>query len=146
MSTQGVAATGAAGRDRTLAQWYALVVGLVLVAAGIFGFIADSSFDTGANVSGDKLLGLEVNGWHNIVHLLTGGLLLSGWRRRDTAKMVCLVFGVAYAAVALYGLVDGNDIIHLLPINGADNGLHIALAALALVFGATSAGDEVAHT
>jgi hypothetical protein len=34
---------------RTPAQLYSLLFGLTLLAVGILGFIADSSFDTGAN-------------------------------------------------------------------------------------------------
>src|SRR3712207_8356679 len=33
-------------RKRTPAQWYCLLAGAALLLAGIFGFIADASFDT----------------------------------------------------------------------------------------------------
>ena len=44
---------------------------------GLLGFIANSAFDTGSNIEGDNLIIFEVNAWHNIVHILSGLLLLS---------------------------------------------------------------------
>lgn len=129
---------------RTPAQWFCLAGGIALVLAGLAGFLADSTFDTGGNLNGDTLLGLEVNGWHNIVHLASGLLLLSGAtlgkrdslqarnKARSVAKTVALVFGGTYVLVTLIGLIDGEDIFELLPINDADNALHAALALAAI--------------
>ena len=129
-------------RGRTSAQWICALGGIALVAAGLLGFIADSSFDTGSDVQGGDLIVFEVNGWHNLVHILSGLLLLAGAPRRASAKAVCLVFGLTYAAVTVWGLVDGNSVLGLLPVNGADNVLHIALTALALLAGITSPADD----
>ena len=118
---------------RTFAQYFCLVAGAVLVIAGLLGFAADSSFDTGSAIQGDKFLGLEVNGWHNLVHLASGVLLLAGANTRPTAKTVSIVFGVAYLFVALWGLVDGDEVFNLFPVNPADNILHLVLAAAALL-------------
>ena len=60
------------------AQVVAGVLGAVLVLAGLIGFGADGSFESGAGLDGDTLLGLEVNGWHNVVHIASGLLLLAG--------------------------------------------------------------------
>ncbi len=130
-------------RGRTPAQWYCLLGGLALLLAGIVGFIADSAFDTGSGIDGDKLLGIfEVNGWHNIVHLLSGLLLLAAAAKRVSAKTVALVFGIVYGAVALIGLIDGEDVFGLIPVNPADNILHIALSALGLITGFISRGRD----
>src|SRR4051794_38293394 len=102
---------------RTFAQWYCLVAGVVLVVAGLLGFIADSSFDTGSAIQGDKLFGLEVNGWHNLVHLASGIVLLAAANTRPTAKTIAIAFGVVYAFVALWGLIDGDEVFSLFPIN-----------------------------
>jgi hypothetical protein len=59
--------------DRNPARLYALIVGAVLTAAGILGFFYISDFSTGGAVPRDAVLGLlDVNGWHNLVHLATG--------------------------------------------------------------------------
>jgi len=135
------------------AQWFRLVGGLTLVAAGLLGFISDATFDTSTSVDtdtggnadgqlqGDGFLGFEVNGWHNLVHLGSGLLLLVGIVRHGLARTVALVFGVVYVIVTIIGLIDGNDILGILPINPADNILHAALALIAL-FVALSARDR----
>ena len=127
------------GRGRTPAQWFCLIVGAVLVLAGILGFITDSSFDTGDMLNGDKLLGLEVNGWHNIVHIASGAFLLAMSPKRATAKTGALVFGAIYVVVTIIGFADGSDIFGLLPINGPDNVLHLVLAIAGI--GAALASD-----
>src|SRR4051794_13253592 len=118
---------------RTFAQWYCLVAGVVLVVAGLLGFIADSSFDTGSAIQGDKFLGFEVNGWHNLVHLASGIVLLAAANTRPTAKTVALAFGVVYGLVTIWGLIDGDEVLNVIPVNPADNVLHLFLAAAAIL-------------
>jgi hypothetical protein len=118
---------------------YALVFGATLLIAGIAGFFVDSSFDAGSNVQGDELIAFEVNGWHNIVHIASGllGLALAG--RRDTARAYALGFGAVYLVVTLWGFIDGNDVLFgLLPVNGADNVLHLLIALAGIAAGLAS--------
>jgi hypothetical protein len=134
----------------TPAQWFCLIGGLALLAAGILGMISDSTFDTGMHdLQGDSLLGFEVNGWHNVVHILSGLLLLSAFRRRGPAKTVAIVFGLLYGIVTIIGLIDGEDVLGIFPVNPADNILHIALTVISLVAGLVSKGhydDDTAAT
>ena len=126
--------------DRTPAQLYSLVFGAVLLAAGIIGFIADSSFgNLGSGVQGDKLIVFEVNGWHNLVHIASGALGLALAGRAASARAFALGFGAVYLLVTVIGLIDGNDIFGLLPINAADNVLHIAIALVGIAAGLASA-------
>ncbi len=139
---------------RSLAQNYCLLAGLALLLAGIFGFFADATFDTGLSgtdndggnvggaLRGDSFLGFEVNGWHNVVHLLSGIVLIAAARKRKSAKTVAIAFGVVYGLVAIIGLIDGNDVLGLLPVNPADNILHIVLSALGIVAGLVSDADD----
>ena len=148
-------ATGRRGRQAwTPAQWLCLLAGLALVAAGALGFIADASFDTSSTadvdrtgnadgaLQGDGFLGLEVNGWHNLVHIASGLVLLACFSRRRPARLMAIAFGLTYAVVAAIGLVDGNDVVGLIPVNGADNVLHIALAGAGIVAGLASPGTD----
>ncbi|MDQ4126039.1 MAG: DUF4383 domain-containing protein [Actinomycetota bacterium] len=140
--------TDAASRrgDKTPAQLFAYLTGAVLVLAGILGFIADSSFNTGSGIDGDKLLGiLEINGIHNLVHIASGLFLLAVAPKRATARTGVLAFGAIYAIVTVIGLIDGDDVLGLLPVNPADNVLHIALTAAALLAGAVSSSDDDAR-
>jgi len=56
----------------------------------------DASFDTGANVQGSDLIIFEVNGWHNLVHIVSGLLGIALARRNDTARLFALGFGAVY--------------------------------------------------
>jgi hypothetical protein len=141
-------------RGLTPAQLYCLVIGLTLLLVGLLGFIADATFDTSAtadpeggntdgSLQGDSFLGFEVNGWHNVVHVLSGLVLLAAFRRRAPARTVAIAFGLVYGLVSIIGLIDGNDVLGFIPVNPADNVLHIALSALGLVTGLMSpAGDK----
>jgi hypothetical protein len=127
---------------RTPAQWYCLLAGLSLLLAGIFGFISDSSFDTGDGVQGDLFLGFEVNAIHNLIHVASGLVLLVASPNRASARAVAIGFGLVYGLVAIIGLIDGEDVLGLIPINSADNLLHIALAALGIITGLISRDDD----
>jgi hypothetical protein len=127
---------------RTPAQWYCLLAGVSLLLAGIFGFISDSSFDTGDGVQGDLFLGFEVNAIHNLIHVASGLVLILASPKRASARAVAIGFGLVYGLVAIIGLIDGEDVLGLIPINSADNLLHIALAALGLLTGLISRDDD----
>ncbi len=118
------------------ARLYALVVGATLVAAGIIGFLYNASFATGSAVERDAVLGLlDVNGWHNVVHLATGalGLVLA----RSAARVYALGLGAVYVLVFVLGLVvgDGGELLGLIPINTPDNVLHLLLGVTGLAAG-----------
>jgi hypothetical protein len=138
------------GRDpgRTPAQWFSIVVGPLLLLVGILGFVADSTFDvghndaTGGDLQGDGFLGFEVTGWHNLVHIASGLLLLVLAKRRSTAKLATIGFGAVYALVTVIGLIDGNDVLGFIPVNAADNVLHALLSIGSLAAGFVSSGDD----
>jgi hypothetical protein len=129
-------------RGRTPAQWYCVLAGAALLLAGILGFLVDATFDTGGGIDGDKLIAFEVNGFHNIVHILSGLVLLGASAKRVSAKTVALLFGIVYGAVALIGLIDGDTVLGLIPVNPADNILHIALAAAGIIAALASDSDD----
>ena len=115
--------------DRTPAQLYALLVGGTLVIAGIIGFFYSSDFGSPGNT--DDVFGLlTVNGWHNVVHIVTGalGLAALGYAARAYAGGL----GVVYIAVAIWGFIigSGDSILGFIPVNTADNVLHALLGVL----------------
>ena len=124
--------------ERTPAQTYSLVFGVTLLAVGILGFIADSSFGSGGNVQGSDLIVFEVNGWHNLVHIASGVLGLALCRSAAGGRAFALGFGAVYGLVTLWGFVDGNDVLGLIPVDTADNLLHLAISALGLTAGLVS--------
>lgn len=115
-------------QTRSAAQAFALVIGATLVVAGIAGFFYNASFGTGDGTDRDAVLGiLDVNGWHNLVHIFTGviGLAVSG--AYDGSRLYALGFGVIYLVLALLGFVagDGDEIFNLIPVNTEDNVFHL---------------------
>ena len=131
--------------DRTPAQLYALLFGAVLLLVGIVGFAADSSFGTGSDVEGSNLIAFEVNGWHNLVHIASGLAGLALARTVAGARTFALGFGTVYAVVTLWGFIDGDAVLWLVPVNTADNFLHLALAALGIAAGLASDSRDRAH-
>jgi hypothetical protein len=116
--------------DRSPAQVYALVIGLTLVLVGITGFFYNASFSSGDGTERDAVLGiLDVNGWHNVVHIASGalGLLVAG--SYGGARAFAVGLGAVYLLVALLGFLagDGDELFNLVPVNSEDNVLHLLI-------------------
>src|ERR671930_1052448 len=92
------------------ARLYCLLVGAVLVIAGIIGFFYEASFATGDSIRSDDVFGiLSVNGWHNVVHIATGALGLAAFAGGAyAARTYAAGLGVVYIAVAIWGFIVGD--------------------------------------
>jgi hypothetical protein len=115
---------------RSPAQVYALVIGATLVAAGILGFFYNADFGTGDGTDRDAVLGiLDVNGWHNVVHIATGALGLALAASYAGSRGYAIGLGVVYLLVTLLGFIagDGEEIFNLIPVNTEDNVLHLLI-------------------
>jgi hypothetical protein len=128
---------------RTPAQWYCYIFGATLLLVGLIGFLADAGFDTGTDIDGDKLLGIfEVNGFHNLVHIASGAFLLALAPKRATARLAALAFGVVYLLVTIIGFIQGDNVLGIIPVNSADNFLHVAISLLGIAAGLASTADD----
>jgi hypothetical protein len=112
----------------------ATVVGATFLLVGVLGFIPGitSNYDAmtfAGHKSGAKLIGLfEVSVLHNIVHLLFGVAGLAMARNARSATAYLVGGGVIYLVLALYGVViDHTSKANFVPVNGADNVLHLVL-------------------
>jgi hypothetical protein len=121
--------------NRSLAQTLALLFGVAFLATGVLGFIPGITTNLGdikfaGNDSPSELLGIfQVSILHNIVHLLFGiaGIALS--RTTANARMYLLYTGVIYVVLFVYGLFVGSgEDANFVPVNGADDVLHLVLA------------------
>ena len=133
-----VAAAAAVGPGPRIARLYAVVFLLV----GVLGFVPGVTTHYGelsvvGRMSGALLLGLfQVSVLHNLVHLLYGvtGLVLA--RTAPTAWAYLLVGGVVYAVLWVYGLAVGmGSTANFVPLNTADNWLHLGLAVTMVAAG-----------
>jgi Domain of unknown function (DUF4383) len=123
------------------ARLYCTLVGAVLVVAGILGFFWEASFATGDEIKSDEVIGLlAVNGWHNLVHLAIGLLLLAA--AGSAARSAALGVGLLYVVLAIWGFLEVDDgfgvLIDLVPINTEDNWLHLILGLTGLAAGAAT--------
>jgi hypothetical protein len=111
------------------ARLYATLVGAVLIVIGIVGFFYSASFGSPGGV--DEMFGIfAVNGWVNVLHILSGalGLLVAGY----AARQYSLWLGALYLGLALWGFAigSGDSILGFLPVNTGDTLLHLILGAL----------------
>ncbi|WP_049573923.1 DUF4383 domain-containing protein [Nonomuraea sp. SBT364] len=127
---------------RTPVQVAALVVGLVFLLVGVLGFIPGvttgyDSMQFAGHHSDAMLLGVfEVSILHNIVHLLFGvaGVLLA--RTWSGARNFLIGGGVIYLLLWIYGLLVPHDSqANFVPLNAADNWLHLILGVGMIALG-----------
>jgi hypothetical protein len=135
--------------ERSPAQVYALVIGLTLVATGIVGFFYNASFGTGDGTERDAVLGiLEVNGWHNVVHIASGvvGLAVAG--SYAGSRAYALGLGAVYLLVTMLGFLagDGEEILNLIPVNTEDNVLHLLIGVAGIAAGIATPGTPAPST
>jgi hypothetical protein len=130
-------------RDRTPVQSAAALVGLVFLLVGILGFIPGitshySDLGFAGHDSGAKLLGIfQTSVLHNLVHIAFGiGILMA--RTPEGARTYLIGGGVAYLAVWLIGVIGGLD---WLPVNAADNWLHVVLGVGMIALGFVTGRD-----
>jgi hypothetical protein len=121
-------------RDLHPLRLSATVVAAVFLLVGVLGFIPGATTDyDGMAFAGHEstamLLGLfHVSILHNIVHLLFGIVGLAMARTASGAFLFLVGGGVVYLVIWLYGLIiDFDSAANFIPVNTADNWLHLLL-------------------
>lgn len=145
MATAHAGGYAGPSRVRSLAQMGALAFGAVFLLVGILGFIPGITTDfddmtfAGPD-SGAELLGIfQVSVLHNIVHLLFGVIGVWAARTWATGRVFLLASGIVYLALFAYGLiVSSTSDANFVPVNTADDWLHLVLAAGMLLVGLLS--------
>ncbi|MCZ7435912.1 DUF4383 domain-containing protein [Micromonospora sp. WMMC241] len=120
---------------RSAVQKVALAAAALFVLIGVLGFVPGVTAHYGqmtfaGHHSGAKLLGLfQVSVLHNLVHLLFGLVGLVAARRLAGARAFLAVGGALYLVLWLYGFaIDSRETAaNFVPVNHADNWLHLAL-------------------
>lgn len=131
---------------RTRAQTAAMVVAAVFLLVGILGFIPGitTNYDQltfAGHESSALLLGVfAVSILHNLVHLAFGVAGFAMARSMAGARAYLIGGGVVYLVLWLYGLIiDHDSDLNFVPVNNADNWLHLVLGvgmiALGVIFG-----------
>ena len=138
------ASANTTGTGRTLPQTLALAFGAIYLLVGIVGFFITGFDEFFAHDTEQKLIVFEINGMHNVVHLVIGvaGLVLA--RTLAGARTYGWLLAVGYGAAFVYGLIAIGKEWDFLSINGADNVLHLATALVGLVIALMPVRDAVA--
>ncbi|HKD47519.1 MAG TPA: DUF4383 domain-containing protein [Rhizomicrobium sp.] len=106
----------------------AIVLGVIFVLVGLIGFVPNPI----ASPAGI----FAVNTNHNIVHIVSGVVLLAGAYTGLGPSMALKIIGVIYALVAIAGFAMAGDMMFgVIAMNDADRWFHVFLAILLLASG-----------
>lgn len=147
--TVGSTRTPPRARDQPL-RIAALAIGAVFLTFGICGFIPRitdiEQLELAGRQSDALMFGVfNVSVLHNVVHLVFGIVGLAMSRRVRRSRMFLFGGGLVSALLGLYGLlIHEGDPVNVIPVNAADNWLHIALAALMIALGVLLTRDDIA--
>lgn len=130
-------------RSDNLPRMWAALAGLVLVAVGLLGFIANPLVGTssGALVPTDNL--------HNVVHLGTGLLALYiAFGLQGAAQVNGVIgFGILYVVIFLAVLISPTLFgLFSVPANAVLHVIHAALAVVSLGVGYSARGSMASTT
>jgi len=107
-------------RSRTLAQSYCLLVGAFLLLRGASTLAAGASF------------ALPGDGWRATFQLAIAAILLSSSASRTSAYRAVIAVGATYAIITVLGIINGSDVLGIIPVDTRDKIVHPALAVIAL--------------
>jgi hypothetical protein len=137
-------------RDRTLIQSATMLVGVVFLLVGILGFVPGitTNYDAlkfAGHDSNAQLLGLfDVSVLHNIVHMLFGVAGLALAKTWDGARSYLVYGGAIYLVLFAYGVIfHGSSSANFVPVNWADNILHLGLGVGMIGLGIVLGKDAV---
>ena len=113
----------------------AIVLGIIFVLIGLLGFF------------NNPVLGLfEVNTAHNLIHIISGIVLLAGAYSSLGSSMALKIIGIVYAIIVILGffLVTDGMLLGFIAMNTADQWLHVVLAVVILAAGFLLPDDDKA--
>ena len=126
----------------TPVQAAAALVGAAFLLVGVLGFIPGITADSGSleaagHESHAELLGIfQVSVLHNAVHLLLGVAGIALARRPSSARAFLVGGGALYLVLFVYGLVvDRDSEANFVPLDTADNWLHLVLGVGMIALG-----------
>lgn len=110
-----------------MVQTYDRILGIIFLIIGIMGFVP------GATPQGELLGIFMVDPVHNVIHILSGlVLLMVSFTDYAVARSTTLAFAAIYGLVTILGFLPGDTVLGLFHVNAADNVLHLLITLTAL--------------
>jgi hypothetical protein len=133
-----------------LAWVFCLAVGPFLFLNGLAGLVfAGTGLSVGAHLPHREWNWFfQFNDWHQLLHVMTGALLIGGVVRRGWAGSAALIFGAVYLVLTPLGVIDGSDVANVIYSDSRDNVIHGLLAiegvglGLASLWSTTASGPR----
>lgn len=153
MTSPASRSTDYAAPRRSPVQTAALIYGIVFLLVGVAGFIPGITTNYGelqfaGHHSEAMLMGIFQVSWlHNLVHLLFGIVGLAVMRSASASRQYLLWGGIIYLVLWIYGLiVDFDSAANFVPLNTANNWLHIVLAVTMIALSFLGGRDRAPRT
>lgn len=131
----------------------AMAVAVVFLVVGVLGFVPGITthldrITFAGPESGAHLIGVfHVSVLHNLVHLLFGAVGLAMARTASAARAFLIGGGAVYLVLWLYGLiVDKAGAANFVPVNAADDWLHLGLGLGMVALGLALKGNPHARS
>ncbi|WP_409180199.1 DUF4383 domain-containing protein [Amycolatopsis sp. VS8301801F10] len=141
-----------AAAPRRPVQTAALLAAAAFLVVGVLGFIPGVTTHYGelrfaGPHSAAALFGVfGVSVLHNLVHLLFAVAGFAGARTPTAARMFLMLGGLAYLLLWIYGAaIDKHSAANFVPLDHADDWLHLGLGAGLLVLGVAGTAVERAR-
>lgn len=109
------------------ARTAAFVIGIVFLIVGVLGYVPNP-------IVGPTGL-FMTNNLHNLVHIISGIVLLLGVYTSLGSSNALKIIGIVYGIVAICGFVMPDLVAGLIMNNMADRWLHVLLAVVILASG-----------
>ena len=134
-------------QQRSPVQKCAVILGVVLLAAGIAGFFYNGTFTSNEAVHDNMFGAFSVNGWSNTLHVLLGIWGLAAGSSWSGARVYGYGAGLLLIVLGTWGLILGayHSIISIIPVNTAIVFARLASGVI-LVLCAVATSDEPAPT
>lgn len=126
--------TVGAGRETPLSpvQWSAILGSIVVLVWSVPGLIVNPDFSTGAAATSERVLGVDMNGWHAVSGFVIAVPGFFAARRRTWSTFFVLQAGFALAGAGVWALFSTRPLggLFYFPGNVSDAVLHFGVSSI----------------
>ncbi|MGI8462543.1 MAG: DUF4383 domain-containing protein, partial [Solirubrobacterales bacterium] len=97
-----------AERPLAFVQWTAIAGSLVVLVWSVPGLIINPDFATGDAASAERVLAVDMNGWHALSGFLVTVPGLIAALRRSWSALFCLAAAASLIATGVWALIDAH--------------------------------------